>query len=150
MPMIDRVEVAVIEETQPRWLSFLNEEMDLIWLVPEEFAYQAFPNNKIARNLARRGILMEQLPTLDTTHSFFNMEDPVVGGYTPEKVALRRAISLSYKVKDEIAILRKGQAIAADAPYSPGAAGYDPHFRTTANEYDISKARALLDMFGYV
>ncbi len=150
MPMIDRVEVAVIEETQPRWLSFLNEEMDLIFLVPEDFAYQAFPNNKIARNLARRGIRMEQLPTLDTTYSFFNMEDPVVGGYTPEKVALRRAISLSYKVKDEIAILRKGQAIAADAPYSPGVAGYDPNFHTTANEYNIAKAKALLDMFGYV
>src|SRR5258708_18088141 len=56
VPMIDRVEVAVIEETQPRWLSFLNEEMDLIFLVPEEFAYQAFPNNKIAKNLERRGI----------------------------------------------------------------------------------------------
>jgi ABC-type transport system substrate-binding protein len=150
MPMIDRVEVAVIEETQPRWLSFLNEEMDLIFLVPEEFAYQAFPNNKIARNLERRGIRMEQLPTLDTTYSFFNMEDPVVGGYTPEKVALRRAISLSYKIKDEIAILRKGQAIAADAPYSPGVAGYDPNFHTNANEYNIAKAKALLDMFGYV
>jgi hypothetical protein len=27
---------------------------------------------------------------------YFNMEDPVVGGYTPDKVALRRAISLAY------------------------------------------------------
>ncbi len=150
MPMVDRIEVAIIEETQPRWLSFLNEEMDLIFLIPEEFAYQAFPNNKIAKNLERRGIRMEQAPTLDITYSFFNMEDPTVGGYTPEKVALRRAISLSYKVKDEIAILRKGQAIPADAPYSPGVAGYDPNFHTTANEYDIAKAKALLDMFGYV
>ena len=62
LPMIDRVEVSIIEETQPRWLSFLNEEMDLIFLVPEEFAYQAFPNNKLAKNLERRGIRMEQLP----------------------------------------------------------------------------------------
>jgi ABC-type transport system substrate-binding protein len=150
MPSIDRVEISIIEETQPRWLSFLNEEMDLVFLVPEEFAYQAFPNNKIAKNLERRGMQMEQLPTLDLTYSFFNMDDPVVGGYTPDKVALRRAISLSYKVKDEIAILRKGQAIPADTPYAPGVAGYDPAFHTTANEYNIPKARALLDMFGYV
>ena len=150
VPMLDRVEIAIIEETQPRWLSFLNEEMDLIFLVPEEFAYQAFPNNKIAPNLARRGIRMEQLPALDLTYNFFNMRDPVVGGYSPEKVALRRAISLSYKTTDEINIIRKGQAIAAQAPYSPGVAGYDPNFRTTAGEYDIPKAKALLDMFGYV
>ena len=91
----------------PRWLSFLNEEMDLIFLVPEEFAYQAFPNNKIAKNLERRGIRMEQFPTLDVTYAFYNMEDPVFGGYTPEKVALRRAINLSYKIKDEIAQLQR-------------------------------------------
>ena len=150
IPMIDRVEIAIIEETQPRWLSFLNNEMDLMFLVPEEFAYQAFPNNKLAANLARKGIGMEQLPALDLTYNFFNMLDPVVGGYAPEKVALRRAISLSYKTADEINIIRKGQAIPAQTPYSPGVAGYDPDFRTTANEYNVPKAKALLDMFGYV
>jgi ABC-type transport system substrate-binding protein len=150
LPIIDRIEVSIIEETQPRWLSFLNEEMDLAFLVPEEFAYQAFPNNKLAKNLERRGIRMEQFPTLDVTYAFFNMEDPVFGGYTPEKVALRRAINLSYKIKDEIAILRKGQAIPADTPYAPGVAGYDPGFHTSANEYNPAKAKALLDMFGYI
>jgi ABC-type transport system substrate-binding protein len=150
VPMIDRVEVSIIEETQPRWLAFLNGEMDLIFLVPEEFGYQAFPNSKVAPNLARRGIGMEQVPALDLTYNFFNMLDPVVGGYSPEKVALRRAISLSYKTKDEISIIRKGQAIAAEAPYSPGVAGYDPNFHTAAGEYDVPKAKALLDMFGYV
>jgi ABC-type transport system substrate-binding protein len=150
MPMIDRVEISIIEQEQPRWLSFVNGEMDLMWLVPEEYSYQAFPNNKLAPSLAKRHIEMEQLPALDLTYAFFNMLDPVVGGYTPEKVALRRAISLSYKVQDEIAIIRKGQAIPADTPYSPGVAGYDPNFHTTANEYNLSKAKALLDMYGYV
>ncbi|HUP97767.1 MAG TPA: ABC transporter substrate-binding protein [Usitatibacter sp.] len=150
VPMIDRVEVAIIEETQPRWLSFLNGEMDLMFLIPEEFAYQAFPNNKLAPNLARRGIGMDQQPALDLTYNFFNMLDPVVGGYSADKVALRRAIALSYKTADEINIIRKGQAIPAQTPYSPGVAGYDPEFRTNANEYDVPKAKALLDMFGYV
>ena len=126
LPMIGRVEVYVIEETQPRWLSFLNEEMDLMYGVPEEYANQAMPNNKLAPNLAKRGITMKQVPALDLTYMYFNMEDPVVGGYTPEKVALRRAISLAYNTRDEIAILRKNQAIPAQTPYSPGVAGYDP------------------------
>ena len=150
MPMIDRVEVYVIEETQPRWLAFLNAELDLIFKVPEEYANQAMPNNRLAPNLAKRGILMDQVPALDLTFNYFNMEDPTVGGYTPDKVALRRAISLAYKTQDEIAIIRKGQAIAAITPYSPGVAGWDPSFRTNAGEYNIPKAKALLDMFGYV
>src|SRR5688500_12849704 len=150
VPMLGRIEISVIEETQPRWLSFLNEEMDLLYQLPEEFANQAVPNNKLAPNLVRKGIQMEQVPALDITYNFFNMNDPVVGGYTPEKVALRRAISLGYKTADEIAIIRKGQAIPAMTPYAPGVAGWDPNFRTSAGEYNVPKAKALLDMFGYV
>jgi ABC-type transport system substrate-binding protein len=150
LPMVGRIEISVIEETQPRFLSFLNEEMDLLYPLPEEFANQAVPNNKLAPNLARKGIQMEQVPALDITYNFFNMNDPVVGGYTPEKVALRRAISLGYKTADEIAIIRKGQAIPAMTPYAPGVAGWDPNFRTNAGEYNVPKAKALLDMFGYV
>ena len=150
LPRIGRIEISIIEETQPRWLSFLNEEMDLMYQVPEEFANQAMPNNKLAPNLAKKGVQMEQVPALDITYNYFNMNDPVVGGYTPEKVALRRAISLGYKTQDEIAIIRKGQAIAAMTPYSPGVAGWDPSFRTNAGEYSIPKAKALLDMFGYI
>jgi ABC-type transport system substrate-binding protein len=150
LPMVGRIEISVIEETQPRWLSFLNREMDMMYQVPEEFANQAMPNNKLAPNLVKRGVVMEQVPALDLTFNFFNMKDPVVGGYTPEKIALRRAVSLAYKTHDEIAIIRKNQAVPAHAPYSPGVAGYDPNFRTTAGEYSVPKAKALLDMFGYV
>ncbi len=150
MPMVGRVEVYVVEEVQPRWLAFLNEEHDLAFRVSEEFANVAWPNGQLAPNLRKRGLHMAQVPALDLTFAYFNMEDPLVGGYTPEKVALRRAISLAYNSRDEIAIVRKGQAIPANTPYSPGVAGYDPNFRTTASEYSVPKARALLDMYGYV
>lgn len=99
LPIVDRVEISIIEETQPRWLAFLNGEMDLTW-VPEEFANQGMPNNKLAPHLAKKGIAMEQTPLLDLTYTYFNMEDPVWGGYTPDKVALRRAVALSYKTAD--------------------------------------------------
>ena len=150
LPQVGKVEIYVIEEAQPRWLAFLNEEHDLAFEVSSEFANMAFPNNRLAPNLRKRGIHMAQVPGLDLTFAYFNMEDPLVGGYAPEKVALRRAVSLAYNTRDEIAIIRKGQAIPAQTPYSPGVAGYDPDFRTTANEYSVPKARALLDMFGYV
>jgi ABC-type transport system substrate-binding protein len=150
LPLVGRVEVFVVEEVQPRWLAFLNEEHDLAFRVSEEFANVGWPNGRLAPNLKKRGIQMAQVPALDLTFAYFNMEDPLVGGYTPEKVALRRAISLAYNSRDEIAIVRKGQAIPAQTPYSPGVAGYDPDFRTSASEYSVPKARALLDMYGYV
>lgn len=149
LPMVHRIEVSVIEEMQPRWISFLGGGQDLLWRLPEEFATVAVPGNKIAPNLMKLGIEFAQVPNLDLVYMYFNMNDTVVGGYTPEKVALRRAVSLAYQTDDEIRVVRKYQAIPAHAPYPPGAAGYDPNFRTSANEYNPAKANALLDMYGY-
>ncbi len=149
LPQVYRFEVAIIEERQPRYLSFVNNEFDMVWLLPEDFANIAIPGNKLAPNLQKLGVEMQQVPALDLTYVFFNMDHPVVGGYTPEKIALRRAVSLAYKTHDEINIIRRSQAIPANTPYAPGAQGWEPGFKTTANEYDPFKARALLDMYGY-
>ena len=150
LPMIDRVEVSIIEEPQPRWLSFLNADNDLIERLPSEYANVAVPNGQVAPNLARRGIYLDRQPGMELTYSYFAMEDPVVGGYTPDKVALRRAISLGVDIEKEIHIPRKNQAVPAYSPIGPGVAGYDPEFRSTATDYDPARAKALLDMFGYV
>ena len=150
VPMIGRIEVSVIEERQPRWISFINKEFDVLWRMPEDVAQQAVPNRQLAPNLVKQGIRAELVPALDLAFLYFNMKDPIVGGYTPEKVALRRAISLAYRSQDEIDIVQKGLAILAHTPYSPGVAGYDANFRTSASEYNPAKAQALLDMYGYI
>lgn len=150
LPMLDRVEISIIEEAQPRWLSFLNKQADMLDQLPAEFATIAIPNNKLAPNLAKQGIQMVRYPRADVSVSYFGMENPVVGGYTPEKVALRRAISLAIDLDKEIRILRRGQAIPGQSVISPGAWGYDPTFKSEMSDYNLEKARALLDTFGYV
>jgi ABC-type transport system substrate-binding protein len=124
--------------------------MDFLERVPNDFANVATPNNQLAPNLRKRGVTMERTPGMELTYSYFGMKDPVVGGYEPEKVALRRAIILGQDVGAEIRIARKNQAITAHSPIGPGALGYDPDFRSTATEYDPAKAKALLDMYGYL
>ena len=46
--------------------------------------------------------------------------------------------------------MRRGQAIPAQSPIGPGRAGYDPAFKSEMSEYNPAKAKALLDMYGYV
>ncbi|MGZ5079004.1 MAG: ABC transporter substrate-binding protein [Usitatibacter sp.] len=150
LPMVPQVEVYIIEEPQPRWLAFLNGEHDMIERLPDQFANVAIPNGVLAAHLARRGIRLERNPGMELTYSYFAMKDPVVGGYTPEKIALRRAITLGNDVEEEIRIPRKNQAIPAQTPVGPGAMGYDADFHTTATAHDPAKAKALLDMYGYV
>lgn len=150
LPLVDRVEISIIEEIQPRWLSFLGNEQDFLMYLPAAFAYQAIPNNRVAPNLAKKHISMERVPAPDVTVTYFNMEDPLVGGYTPDKVALRRAIALAYNSEEEIRLPRRNQAIPAQGPIQPSTYGYDPKFKTEMSEFNRARALALFDMFGYV
>ena len=149
LPMIDRVEISVIEQPQPRWLSFVNREMDVMWQVPEDFTAIAIPNSKVAPNLAKQGVYQVRYQRNDSSMSYFAMENPVVGGYTPEKVALRRAIALAVDVKREIHEARRDQAIVAQSIVPPGLWGYDPAFKSEMGEFNRAKAKALLDLYGY-
>jgi ABC-type transport system substrate-binding protein len=118
--------------------------------VPEDFTYVAIPNNRVAPNLAKQGIYEVRYLRNDARMSYFAMEHPVVGGYTPEKVALRRAIALAVNVDEEIRVVQRGQAIVAHAVMGPGLYGYDPAFRSEMGTFDRARAQALLDLYGYV
>jgi len=150
LPIVGRVEVNIVEEQQPRYLAFLNNEFDMLERLPAEFANVAIPGNELSGDLKRKGVTMQRTPGIELTYSYFGMKDPVVGGYEPEKVALRRAMVLGQDIDAEIRIARKNQAIIAQSPIGPGALGYDANFRSTATEYNPPKAKALLDMYGYL
>lgn len=149
LPIVDKVVVSIIDEPQPRWLSFLNNEQDLMYGVPASFATQAIPNNRLAPNLVKRGMQMDRVPGSDITMTYFRMDDPMVGGYSPEKVALRRAIALAYNSEEEVRLARRGQAIVAQGLIMPNTLNFDPTFRTEMGAFDRARAIALLDMFGY-
>ena len=149
LPMLDRVEVNIIEEAQPRWLAFLNEELDMMG-VPGEFITLAAPNGLLAPHLAKRGIGMSRTVMPASTYTYFAMEHPVVGGYTPERVALRRAVSLAYQTEREIALIWRGQQVPAQTVLPPMVSSYDPMLKTEMSDHDVPRAKALLDLFGYV
>jgi len=150
LPMVDRVVVAVIDENQPRYLSFLNKEFDLLEELPNDYAPQVLPRNHLAPNLVKAGVRAVRYSRSDVTFSYFNMDDPVVGGYTPEKVALRRAISLALDLDKQVRLSRRGQAQVAQGLIPQGLPGYDPTVRTESSVYDLARAKALLDVYGYV
>ena len=149
LPMIDRVEIGIIEEDQPRWLSFLNGEYDFIERVPNNFISQVAPRNQLAPNLAKQGMKLHRTLNAEVYFFMFNMDDPVVGGFAPDKVALRRAISLGMDTEAEIQLVRRGQAIPAQGFYVPNTVGYDPNYKSVNSEFNPTKAKALLDTYGY-
>lgn len=150
LPLIDQVEVYPIESEQSLFLAFMNKEHDITPEVPASYHAQVMPNGKLAASLADQGVkaFVELQPGI--TFDIFNMDDPVVGGYDPQHTALRRAMVLGHNRNQEITVIRKNSAMAAQSPLPPGVVGYDPTFTAKDQDYDPIRARALLDTFGYI
>ncbi len=148
LPLLDRIEVTVVGEAQPRWLAFLGDEIDVLAL-PAAFAPLAMPNGRLAPFLARRGVQARRTLSASVAHLYFNLDDPVVGGYTPEKVALRRAVALALDNAAEVRLLQHGQGVPAQTLIPPHCTGYDPGLKTEMSDANLARAHALLDLYGY-
>ena len=148
LPRVDRVEIKIAEEFQGRMLGFLNSEYDYLEQVPESMTDMVIRDGQLKPELRARGMQLSRFPVLQTYYMWMNMNDPVVGGYTPDRIALRRAIALAYNNAEDIALLKRGFAIKAESPLPPNVLGYDPHYRSPV-PYDPALANALLDRHGY-
>ncbi len=148
LPRVDRVEVKIAEEFQGRMLGFLNSEYDYLEQVPESMTDMVIRDGQLKPALQARGIRLSRFPVLQTYYMWMNMNDPVLGGYSRDRIALRRAISLAYNSAEDIALLKKGFAIKAESPLPPNVLGYDPNYRSPV-PYDPALANALLDRHGY-
>ncbi len=149
LPLVDRVEFSVVEEAQPRWLAFLNRELDFV-AVPAEFAQVAAPGGRLAPHLERAGVRLHRAIEPVTWYTYFGMDNPVTGGLAPERVALRRAVALAYHVPREVALVRKGLTVPAQSVLPPQVSGFDAGLKTEMSDHDPARARALLDLYGYV
>jgi ABC-type transport system substrate-binding protein len=151
LPLLDRVDIKIMEEYQSRMLGFLNGEFDFLEQVPESMKEMVLTDDArptLKPELARKGIVLSPFPVLQTYYMWMNMDDPLIGGYGKEKVALRRAIALGYNSAEDIAQMKKGLALPAVTPLPPNVLGYDASYRSPV-AYDPALARALLERYGY-
>jgi ABC-type transport system substrate-binding protein len=148
LPQVGRVEIAIIEESNPQLLAFNSKELEYA-NVPSDLVPRALdPQNRLLPEYASAGVTLHRATQPSLAYSYFNMDDAVVGGYTPDKVALRRAIVMGLDTPDLIRIWYQGQAIAATQPVPPDVQGYVPGVSVHA-PHDPATAKALLDRFGY-
>jgi peptide/nickel transport system substrate-binding protein len=125
IPQIGRIEISIIEESQPEILAFTQGDLDLIALGGDD-TKRVLENGKLRPDLA----------------------DPVVGGYSTQQIALRRAIGMGFDVDEMIRVLFAGNALPANQLLPPGVSGHDPAL-AAKSIYDPVGARALLDRFGF-
>jgi ABC-type transport system substrate-binding protein len=147
MPQIGTIDIRVMEEPQSSWLAFQRGELDILNL-PGTFAPVALPHGKLSPALADKGVYLSRILQPAINYTAFNMRDPVLGGFSKEKIALRRAIAMTYDVDAEVDIIRKEQATPLAMVIPPGVTGYEARYRSNI-KHDPDAANELLDRFGY-
>ena len=149
LPMVDRVEISIIEEVQPRWLSFLNKQSDVAWLVPFDFVNTAAPNGKLAPFLAKQDV--QDVSDACLGHHAVLLQHGGPGG---RRIYARQGGTAP---RDRTCDRhRPGDSFVLARPGGAGAFGPDAQHRRLrqglcrAEPIDLAQARALLDTYGYV
>jgi len=149
LPQAGRVDISIIEESNPQLLAFNTGELDYVNVPADLVGNVLGPGNALKPEFAGKGVTLHRVTQPALAYTYFNMEDPVVGGYTPDKIALRRAMIMGFNTEEMIKVWWQGQALVATQPIPPGVAGHNAGLLARA-PYDPAAARALLDKFGYV
>ena len=147
LPAIGRIEIAIIEEFLPELLAFEKGELDYVGLGGQVLG-RVMQDGKLKPELAARGIRHVRAVAPNLIFTYFNMDDPQLGGFSPERIALRRAIGMGFNPPDFIRVMYDGQALPASQLLPPHVDGHDAS-PTAKSPYDPAAARALLDRFGY-
>ena len=149
LPQVGRVEISVIEESNPRLLAFNSNELDLSDVPRDLTARVLDDKNRLVASYVKQGVTLQRAQEAGLAfYAYFNMNDPVVGGYTPDKIALRRALLMGYNPGELISVGLQGQGIVANQPIPPEVPGYVAGMKNST-PHDPALARALLDKFGY-
>jgi oligopeptide transport system substrate-binding protein len=149
LPLVPNVDISIIEEAQPRLLAFQQKALDFV-AVPVTLVTNVLDaGNRLKPAFSKASVRLERAIQPAISYAYFNMDDPVFGGYAPAQIALRRAIAMGYDVKEEIRVLRQNQGLPATQVVPPNMTGHDPDYDGRLR-FDPAAAKALLDRFGYV
>ena len=124
LPQIGRIEISIIEEAQPQLLEFLQGNLDLLSIGGDQVT-RVLADGKLKPEFTAKGVQHLKAGAPSLTFTYFNMDDPLVGGYSNAQVALRRAIAMGFNVDELIRVLYAGNALPANQLLPPGVNGHD-------------------------
>jgi ABC-type transport system substrate-binding protein len=129
LPFIEKIVMRMEKESVPRWNKFLQGYYDSSGISSDVFDQAVSLSSKgdsvLSDDMAALGIRMITSYSTATHYSGFNMNDPVFGGYTPDKCKLRQAVSIAFDIEEEVAVFANGRAVCAHSPIPPGIFGFD-------------------------
>lgn len=144
LPLLDKITVDIIIESQPRWMNFQKGNLDFLWIPSDSFQEAVGTDGKLKPDLAKLGVLMTIDPMLDVTFYAFNHDNKLF-----KNKKLREAISLAYDRVEENKLFYNSTGILAQSVIPPGLKGYENDFSNAWVKFNLEKAKQLLKEAGY-
>lgn len=144
LPLVNKLIVNVMIESQPRWLSFQKGKVDYLEIPKDNFDTAVTPDRKLSGEFAEKGISLEVTPSLDVTYTAFNHDLELF-----KNRKLRQAMSLAYDVNESNRLFYNNTALPAQSIVPPGIAGNIKGYVGPYRGPDIEQAKKLLAEAGY-
>lgn len=143
LPLVDKVVVHVMKETQPAWLKLNKGEIDY-YSVPKDNFASAIKDNKLTPDLAKKGFILEIAPALDVTYTAFNFENKLF-----HNKKLRQAMYLAFDEKKSNELFYNNTAFPAQSIIPPGIAGNIKDYLNPYKGLKLEEAKKMLAEAGY-
>jgi oligopeptide transport system substrate-binding protein len=149
LPLTDRIVFSFQRETITGWNLFMQGYLDS-WTVRQENLRQVVTQGgQLSPEMQRKGVQLFKAPQPSIMYFIFNMDDPVVGGYSPEKRKLRQAISTAIDAQAFIDLMNMGVGQTAQGLIPPGLTGFDENYKNPYRQTSVERAKQLLAEAGY-
>lgn len=145
LPLVDKVVVHIIIESQPKWQNFHKGKVDLLEIKDANIGQTISEKRELRDEHKSKGIRLFLTPQLDVTFFAFNHEDPLF----KKNIKLRQAISLAWDRAEANRMIYENTAYEAQSVIPPGLGGYRKEFKNPYTKYDLEQAKKLLAEAGY-
>jgi ABC-type transport system substrate-binding protein len=143
LPLVDKVVVDVMVESQPSWLKFNKGETDFLYIPKDNFNF-AIKDNKISKDMQKKDVFLTITPGLDVYFIGFNFDHKIF-----QNVELRRAMSLAFDVKEMNSLFYNNTGFIAQSVAPPGIAGNVSTFKNPWQGLNLEEAKKHLALAGY-
>lgn len=143
LPLVEKIVVDVMVESQPAWLKFNKGETDYL-SIPKDNYNAAIKENKLSLEMQNKGMFLKITPGLDVYFIGFNFENKIF-----QNVNLRRAMSLAFDSKLANELFYNNTGFPAESVAPPGIAGNDPFFKNPWKGPNVEQAKKYLALAGY-
>lgn len=144
IPLVDKINVHIVVESQPKWLSFMKAKDDLLEVKDVNIQQTINSKKELKDEHKEKGIRLIMKPMLDVTYYAFNHEEPIF-----KNRKLRQAMNLAFDRATYNRLFHENTAFEAHGPVPPGLGGQTKEFKNPYIKYDLEQAKKLLAEAGY-